>query len=133
MIKYINEAINRKLNSMSFTTIVKGTVESTEPLKIRLNDRIVIGQSFIEPMSLGIDGNSPGSALPLIVGEVVNMVRYNNGQRFYILRKENPYKVGDMFLTTNEEDVNERLGGTWELKGEQEICGINTKVWVRIS
>ena len=32
MIKTINEAINRKLNSMSFTTIVNGKVTSLDPL-----------------------------------------------------------------------------------------------------
>ena len=133
MIKYINEAINRKLNSISFTEIVRGTVESVKPLQIRLNDRIVIGQSFIEPMSLGIDGNSPGSALPLIVGEVVDMIRYNRGQRFYILAKDERYKVGDVFLTTNSEDINSRFVGTWERKGIQEMAGIDVNVWVRTS
>lgn len=87
MINTINEAINRKLNSISFTTIIKGTVESLEPLKIRISDKIVIGLSFIEPRSLGIDGSSPSSALPLVVGEEIEMVRYNNGQRFYVLGK----------------------------------------------
>lgn len=87
MINTINEAINRKLNSISFTTIIKGTVESLAPLKIRISDKIVIGLSFIEPRSLGIDGSSPSSALPLVVGEEIEMVRYNNGQRFYVLGK----------------------------------------------
>lgn len=87
MINTINEAINRKLNSISFTTIIKGIVESLEPLKIRISDKIVIGLSFIEPRSLGIDGSSPSSALPLVVGEEIEMVRYNNGQRFYVLGK----------------------------------------------
>ena len=133
MIKYINEAINRKLNSISFTEIVRGTVESVKPLQIRLNDRIVIGQSFIEPMSLGIDGNSPDSALPLIVGEVIDMIRYNKGQRFYILVKDNRYKVGDVFTTTNEEDVNNRLSGVWELQGTDSLAGQEVYVWLRTS
>lgn len=87
MIGAVNEAINRKLNSISFTNIIVGTVESLNPLQIRINSRILIGQSFIEPMSLGINDYSPNSALPLVVGEKVQMVRYNNGQRFYILGK----------------------------------------------
>lgn len=87
MIKYVNEAINRKLNSISFTDIIVGTVQSLDPLQIRINSKIVIGQSFIEPISLGINDNSPSSALPLIVGEKIQMIRYNNGQRFYILGK----------------------------------------------
>lgn len=87
MINIINEAINRKLNSLSFTNIITGKVESVQPIKIKINDRIVIGQSFIEPSSLGLNDYSPNSALPLVVGETVQMVRYNNGQRFYILGK----------------------------------------------
>lgn len=87
MIGIVNEAINRKLNSISFTNIIVGTVESVKPLQIRINSRILIGQSFIEPMSLGINDYSPNSALPLVVGEKVQMIRYNNGQRFYILGK----------------------------------------------
>lgn len=87
MIGIVNEAINKKLNSISFTNIIIGTVESVKPLQIRINSRILIGQSFIEPMSLGISDYSPGSALPLVVGEKIQMIRYNNGQRFYILGK----------------------------------------------
>ena len=87
MINTVNEAINRKLASVSFTDIIIGTVISLEPLQIRINNRIVIGLSFIEPMSLGIDDNSPSSALPLTVGEKIQMIRYSNGQRFYILGK----------------------------------------------
>ena len=87
MITTVNEAINRKLASISFTDIIIGTVQSLEPLEIRINNRIVIGLSFIEPMSLGLDDNSPSSALPLTVGEKVQMIRYSNGQRFYILGK----------------------------------------------
>lgn len=87
MINLVNEAINRKLASISFTNIITGKVISVKPLEIRINDRIVIGQNFIEPMSLGLNDYSPNSALPLVVGEVIQMIRYNNGQRFYILGK----------------------------------------------
>lgn len=83
----IYEAINRKLASVSFTTIVDGVVESLDPFKVRLNDRLSIGLSFIDLSSLGIDDNSPSSALPFIVGEKIKMIRYNNGQRFYVLNK----------------------------------------------
>ena len=87
MINLVNEAINRKLASISFTNIITGKVISVKPLEIKINDRIVIGQNFIEPMSLGLNDYSPNSALPLVVGEKVQMVRYNNGQRFYVLGK----------------------------------------------
>ena len=87
MIDIVNEAINRKLASISFTTVIKGVVESLEPLKVRISNKIVIGLDFIEPRSLGIDDSSPSSALPLVVGEEIDMIRYNNGQRFYILGK----------------------------------------------
>ena len=83
----IYEAINRKIASISFTTIVDGVVESLDPFKVRLNDRLSIGLSFIDLSSLGIDDNSPSSALPFIVGEKIKMIRYNNGQRFYVLNK----------------------------------------------
>ena len=95
MISTVNEAINRKLASISFTDIIIGTVISLEPLQIRINNRIVIGLSFIEPMSLGIDDNSPGSALPLTVGEKIQMIRYSNGQRFYVLGKSSGKATSD--------------------------------------
>ena len=85
MIDLVNKAINRKLDSISFTEIVIGTVTSTNPFKIRINDRIEIGLEFIEPSSLGISDDSPLPSLPLTAGDKVQMVRYNRGQRFYVL------------------------------------------------
>ena len=104
MINTINEAINRKLASISFTTIVKGTVESLNPLKIRINNRIVIGTDFIEPKSLGLDDYSPGQFLPLIIGEKLELVQYNNGQRFYILGKS----VSTSTSITNYDDLQNK-------------------------
>lgn len=101
MINIVNEAINRKLASISFTNIVVGKVESVNPLEIRINNRIVIGQSFIEPMSLGLNDYSPNSALPLIVGETIQMIRYNNGQRFYVLGKTAAPEVIDYTQLNN--------------------------------
>lgn len=101
MINIVNEAINRKLASISFTNIISGKVESIQPLQIRINNRIVIGQSFIEPMSLGLNDYSPNSALPLTVGETIQMVRYNNGQRFYVLGKTVAAEVIDYTQLNN--------------------------------
>ena len=127
MINTINEAINRKLNSISFTTIIKGTVESLDPLKVRISNKIVIGLSFIEPRSLGIDDSSPSPALPLVVGEEIEMVRYNNGQRFYVLGKAasgGTVNYNDLqnkpILNTNNTasqsvSSNEIIGGTIKL------------------
>ena len=127
MINTINEAINRKLNSISFTTIIKGTVESLEPLKVRISNKISIGLSFIEPRSLGIDDSSPSPALPLVVGEEIEMVRYNNGQRFYVLGKAasggtvnyNDLQNKPILNTNNTESQsvssNETIGGTIKL------------------
>lgn len=127
MISTVNEAINRKLNSISFTDIIVGTVISLDPLQVRINSRIVIGLSFIEPMSLGINDNSPSSALPLIVGEKIQMIRYNNGQRFYVLGKAasgGTINYNDLqnkpILNTNNTasqsvSSNETIGGTIKL------------------
>ena len=127
MINTINEAINRKLNSISFTTIIKGTVESLDPLKVRISNKIVIGLSFIEPRSLGIDDSSPSPALPLVVGEEIEMVRYNNGQRFYVLGKaasggtvnyndlQNKPILNTNNTTSQSVSSNEIIGGTIKL------------------
>jgi len=126
MINVINEAINRKLNSISFTTVIKGTVESLDPLKVRLSNKIVIGLSFIEPRSLGIDDSSPSSALPLVIGEEIEMIRFNNGQRFYVLGKSNSGAIDYNELenrpkldTTNEDSqstsAEELIAGTIKL------------------
>lgn len=106
MINYVNEAINRKLASISFTTIVNGIVESLDPLQIRINSRIVIGSDFIEPKSLGIDDYSPDQTLPLIVGEKLQMVRYNNGQRFYVLGKSVSSSEVDYSALQNKPKLN---------------------------
>lgn len=137
MISIVNEAINRKLQSMSFTDLVVGKVESINPLKIRINDRIVIGQSFIEPMSLGIDGNSPNFALPLIVGDTLQMIRYNNGQRFYILGVYNfdiLYPPGTVYeAATDEINPAEKFGGEWAPLGEVEINNTIVHKWVKLA
>ena len=106
MINIVNEAINKKLDSISFTTVITGIVESLEPLKIKLNDRITIGLDFIEPKSLGINDNSPNPALPFIIGDKINMIRYNNGQRFYVLGASMaPIEPEDpIYLNTNNSD-----------------------------
>lgn len=119
----IYEAINRKIASISFTTIVDGVVESLDPFKVRLNDRLSIGLSFIDLSSLGIDDNSPSSALPFIVGEKIKMIRYNNGQRFYVLRKstvnynelQNKPKLNTANSTSLAVNESEELKGTISL------------------
>ena len=135
MITTVNEAINRKLASISFTDIIIGTVQSLEPLEIRINNRIVIGLSFIEPMSLGIDDNSPSSALPLTVGEKVQMIRYSNGQRFYILKNtidyDKLYPIGTVYQNSNDTNPNEYFGLDWVLIGTQEVGGVTLYTWVR--
>nr|DAK95763.1 MAG TPA: Baseplate structural protein [Caudoviricetes sp.] len=85
MIKTINEAINRKLNSMSFTTIVNGKVTNLDPLTINIEDRLNITKQFIEPKSLGLDKDGNGE-IKLKLFEEVQLIRYNNGQRFYLLK-----------------------------------------------
>ena len=136
MISIVNEAINRKLQSMSFTDLVVGKVESVTPLKIRINDRVVIGQSFIEPMSLGIDGNSPNFALPLVVGDTLQMIRYNNGQRFYILGVYNfdmLYPPGSVFEAATD-DLNpiEKFGGDWVPLGDVEVGNAVVHKWMKL-
>lgn len=124
MIKYVNEAINRKLNSISFTDIIVGTVQSLDPLQIRINSKIVIGQSFIEPMSLGINDNSPSSALPLIVGEKIQMIRYNNGQRFYILGKSTNVNTINYNELQNKPKLNTANSTSLAVNESEELKGI---------
>ena len=135
MINAVNEAINRKLNSISFTDIVIGTVESINPLKIKISDKISIGMNFIEPMSLGIDGSSPDSSLSLIVGDKVQMIRYNNGQRFYILNAgpdfDKIYPIGSVYENSNDTNPNEYFGLDWILIGEREVGGVKIYTWIR--
>jgi hypothetical protein len=124
MIKYVNEAINRKLNSISFTDIIVGTVQSLDPLQIRINSKIVIGQSFIEPMSLGINDNSPSSALPLIVGEKIQMIRYSNGQRFYILGKSTNASTINYNELQNKPRLNTANSTSLAVNESEELKGI---------
>lgn len=124
MISTVNEAINRKLASVSFTDIIIGTVISLEPLQIRINNRIVIGLSFIEPMSLGIDDNSPGSALPLTVGEKIQMIRYSNGQRFYILGKSTNASTINYNELQNKPKLNTANSTSLAVNESEELKGI---------
>lgn len=123
MISTVNEAINRKLASVSFTDIIIGTVISLEPLQIRINNRIVIGLSFIEPMSLGIDDNSPGSALPLTVGEKIQMIRYSNGQRFYVLGKSTNANTIDYGQLQNKPKLNTANSTSLAVNESEELKG----------
>ena len=123
MINTVNEAINRKLASVSFTDIIIGTVISLEPLQIRINNRIVIGLSFIEPMSLGIDDNSPSSALPLTVGEKIQMIRYSNGQRFYILGKSTNAGTINYNDLLNKPKLNTTNSGSLAVNKSEELKG----------
>lgn len=124
MISTVNEAINRKLASISFTDIIIGTVISLEPLQIRINNRIVIGLSFIEPMSLGIDDNSPSSALPLTVGEKIQMIRYSNGQRFYILGKSTNASTINYNELQNKPKLNTANSTSLAVNESEELKGI---------
>ena len=124
MITTVNEAINRKLASISFTDIIIGTVQSLEPLEIRINNRIVIGLSFIEPMSLGLDDNSPSSALPLTVGEKVQMIRYSNGQRFYILGKSASASTINYNELQNKPRLNTANSKSLAVNESEELKGI---------
>lgn len=124
MITTVNEAINRKLASISFTDIIIGTVQSLEPLEIRINNRIVIGLSFIEPMSLGLDDNSPSSALPLTVGEKVQMIRYSNGQRFYILGKSASASTINYNELQNKPKLNTANSTSLPVNESEELKGI---------
>ena len=124
MITTVNEAINRKLASISFTDIIIGTVQSLEPLEIRINNRIVIGLSFIEPMSLGLDDNSPSSALPLTVGEKVQMIRYSNGQRFYILGKSASASTINYNELQNKPKLNTANSTSLTVNESEELKGI---------
>ena len=124
MISTVNEAINRKLASVSFTDIIIGTVISLEPLQIRINNRIIIGLSFIEPMSLGIDDNSPSSALPLTVGEKVQMIRYSNGQRFYILGKSTNASTINYNELQNKPKLNTANSTSLAVNESEELKGI---------
>lgn len=124
MISTVNEAINRKLASISFTDIIIGTVQSLEPLQIRINNRIVIGLGFIEPMSLGLDDNSPSSALPLTVGEKVQMIRYSNGQRFYILGKSTNASTINYNELQNKPKLNTANSKSLAVNESEELKGI---------
>lgn len=124
MITTVNEAINRKLASISFTDIIIGTVQSLEPLEIRINNRIVIGLSFIEPMSLGLNDNSPSSALPLTVGEKVQMIRYSNGQRFYILGKSTNASTINYNELQNKPRLNTANSTSLAVNESEELKGI---------
>ena len=86
MIDLFNQAIDRKLRDYEFTNIIKGTVTSVSPLLININDKITITETFIEPKSLGIE-TFEGATIPLHIGEKLNIVKYNKGQRYYILGK----------------------------------------------
>lgn len=120
MIETINKAIEAKLKSKSWTNVVKGVVTNLDPLKIRISDRIEIGLEFIEPASLGINDMSPIPAqYPFVIGDKVNLIRYNNGQRFYILGASTA-PVESAYLNTNNStslsiNTEEEIKGTISL------------------
>nr|DAT28985.1 MAG TPA: tail collar domain [Caudoviricetes sp.] len=109
MINTINDAINRKISNISFTDIVTGIVVSENPLLIKIKDKIIIDINFINKNSLNIKDNNLDT-INLKLNEKLELIRYNNGQKFYILGKKSDssgsYKdISDKpYINTNNKD-----------------------------
>lgn len=65
--------------------LVYGVVESTSPLKIKVDNRFTIDSTFILLSALCVPSNQWRG---LIIGDKVRMIRLNGGQIFYVLERD---------------------------------------------
>lgn len=85
LIGTINKLISRRLNSLTITDVVVGTITSIEPtLEIIImegSDSIPIPEELIDVDSLPAD---------IVVGDQFRFLRYNEGSRFLALGQKIP-------------------------------------------
>jgi hypothetical protein len=76
MIEMIKEIVKNYLNSVRLTKLVSGKVESVSPLKVRINEKLLLPEALIL---------WPPVLQPEDVGKSVLMIQQEGGQKFYIL------------------------------------------------
>lgn len=76
-----------------YSDLVYGTVTSTSPLKIRVDNRFEITSQFIilsrmvKNLTITIDEKKATVFRDLQVGDGVRMLRVQNGQKYYVLER----------------------------------------------
>jgi len=89
--KMLNIIHKGKKNENQLADLVFGVVTQTNPLEIRVENRLtleilLLGEDFLKVASWLRPGTTNGQALR--VGDQVTMIRYQNGNRFYVIDKE---------------------------------------------
>ena len=94
LIKIIRQACKEVLDSSKPTEVLYAYVSSETPLKLKIEGKYEIDSSFLElsPLCKEKIANINGSDVViwdgLKINDKVSVIRYRNGQSFYVLGKE---------------------------------------------
>ncbi len=80
MIKQIQQIVQNLLEAKKLTDDATGEIESISPLRVKIDSRFIIDESFITLLSY-IDRNT------LNAGDKLLLLRVRNGQHFIVLDK----------------------------------------------
>lgn len=91
MVKIMRQSANKENNKNDLTDIVRGTVTSENPLRIKVEDRFEIDKSFLILSNFCFRKEFNGVVLweGLKRGDKVVMLRVSNGQEFYVFGRDN--------------------------------------------
>lgn len=93
----IKEIVRATVDESKPVAFCFGTVESASPLKIRLNQKLIVPDSFLilseavrdHETKIVIDGQTKTIKVlkKLKTGEKVLMIRFDNGQKYYVVER----------------------------------------------
>lgn len=93
----IKEVVRATVNESKPVAFCYGTVESASPLKIRLNQKMILTSAFLvlseacrdTETKMMIDGVTKNVKVlkRLKVGEKVLMIRFDSGQKYYVVER----------------------------------------------
>ncbi len=89
LVKVMRQVAGNANPSSSQTNVMFGTVTSINPLKINIENRYEVGTSLLVLSPFCFDKEFNGEKLweGLKQGDKVNLLRYEQGQKFYVLDK----------------------------------------------
>lgn len=98
IIRSIRQIVLDAVNAQKLSTVVYGTVESIDPLQVRVDQKLVLEQEHLKltravmdhEVDISVDGNRMKCLIhnSLIDGDKVTMIRAHGGQQYLIIDKE---------------------------------------------
>lgn len=90
LVKIMHDAAKNAIPKETLTDVLFGKVTSETPLKISIENRFEVGANFLVLSPFCIEFKSKDGVIlwdGLKNGDRVNLLRFGNGQKFYVLDK----------------------------------------------